>query len=37
MSEQTDAQVKSGMKLMVVVFAVLFAALIITARAMIPA
>ncbi len=37
MSEQTDAQVKSGMKLMVVIFVVLFAALIITARSMIPA
>jgi len=32
MSEQTDAEVKKGMKLMVVVFLVLFAGIVFTAR-----
>lgn len=37
MSEQTDDQVKKGMKYMVAVFVVLFVALVVTARSMIPA
>lgn len=32
MSEQTDEQVKSGMKLMVVIFVVLFAGIVFAAR-----
>lgn len=35
MSEQTDDQVKRGMKIMTAVFIVLFAGLVLTARAIV--
>lgn len=35
MSQQTDAQVKRGMIIMTAVFAVIFAGLVLTARAMV--
>ncbi len=35
MSEQTDEQVKNGMKIMVAVFVVLFAGIVLTARAIV--